>query len=112
MNEKPDNSVITYDEIVDTSASIDSNSQTTTYKMDYHVFHTFLLITIRYIRYSLILLIILAINCYYNAWRINKTKRKTITCDEIVNVPKTITIDSIEKKQHIKLIIIIFTLFC
>lgn len=41
-----------------------------------------------------------------------KTKRKTITCDEIVNVPKTITIDSIEKKQHIKLIIIIFTLFC
>ena len=55
--------VITYDEIIDTPDNelIDSLNKKLRYKMDYYVFHSILLVTIR----LLLLIIITAINFYY-----------------------------------------------
>ena len=40
-----------------------------------------------------------------------KSNDSVITCDEFIDMPVTVLIDTIKKKQDIKSIIIVFTLF-
>ena len=55
-----DNSVITCDEIIDTAETmpINSNDKKATYKMDYYIWHTFLLVTILLLKIVIITVII------------------------------------------------------
>ena len=55
-----DDSVITCDEIIDTAETmpINSNDEKSSYKMDYYIWHTFLLVTILLLKNNIIIVII------------------------------------------------------